>query len=171
MKCAMIMPSKMSKLIADSLPVVEHHRRAMTTDTKAEYAKRARRGMKGMALSWIDQHPFDDNKKIFAPMVDHVNPTQKLICEDMWYRCKDWILNTEFTWLVRMVVVFDGAKNQPDYYFDFTGALNGEKSKELNGKMADAYAEAHKANASFKDGHKNKGVYLQTEFLAQIVGV
>jgi hypothetical protein len=171
MKYAMVMPWKVSKLIADSLPVVETQKRAMTTDTKAEYAKRARRGMKGMALSWIDENPFDDNAKIFAPMVDHVNPTQKLICEDMWNRCKDWILNTEFTWLVRMVVVFDGAKDQPDYYFDFTGALNGDKSKELNGKMADAYDEAHKANASFKDGHKNKGVYLQTEFLAQIVGV
>jgi hypothetical protein len=91
MNYAMIMPSKVSKLIADSLPVVETQKRAMTTDTKAEYAKRARRGMKGMALSWIDENPFDDNAKIFAPMVDHVNPTQKLICEDMWYRCKDWI--------------------------------------------------------------------------------
>ena len=171
MNYAMIMPWQVAGLIIGSTPAVETQKRAMTTGTKAEYTKRARRGMKGMALSWIDANPFDDNAKIFAPIVDHVNPTQKLICEEMWHRCKDLILNTEFIWLVRMVVFFEGAKNQPDYYFDFTGALNGEKSKELNGKMAEAYAEAHKANARFKDGHKNKGVYLQTEFVAQIVGV
>jgi len=137
----------------------------------ASFQQRARRGLKGMALSWIDEDPFDNNAKIFAPMVDHANPVQKLICSDMWTQCKEWILNTEFIWVVRMVVIFEGAKNQPDYYFDFTGALNGEKSKELNEQMEIAYKAAHDANESYKDGNKNKGVYLQTEFLAQIVGV
>lgn len=154
----------------NALVKIPSKKRSNAKKKMASYQERARRGMKGMALSWIDEDPFDNTAKIFAPMVDHTNPIQKLICRDMWMQCKDWILNNEFVWVVRMVVIFEGAKNQPDYYFDYTGALNGEKSKELNAKMEEAYKDAHRSNESYKDGDKNKGVYLQTEFLAQIVG-
>jgi len=171
MKYAMVMPWKVADVLNSFVGEIKESVKAKNKETKAEYMKRARRGMLGMAISWIDLDPFDEKATIAGGEINHANPTQKLICEDMWRRCSHWIVNTEFTWQVRMVVIFDGARETPDYLFTHTGTLRGHKSDELNDAMQKAFDEAHKANASYKDGHKNKGVYLQTEFVAQIVGV
>jgi len=171
MNTAMIMPWEINEIIANSLPVVTVDKRRSSKDTIAHSIERSRRGVKGLALSWIDLDPSVDNSKIFCPDVDHVNPTQKLICRDIWARYKDWILDTEFTWLVRMVVIFEGAKNMPDFEFVYTGPIKGQKSLALTDKIIEAYRDAHKANDSYKIGHKNKGVYQQTEFTAQIIGI
>lgn len=140
----------------------------------ASYQERARRGLKGMILQWTDSDPFSENGKIFDTAVTHKNPTQRLVVRDMWYRCNDWILNTEFQYCVIMRVVFDTEKRGlkvDELEFNFTCTLRGDKSQILNDAMEAELIECIKANDSIPEGHKNKGLYVHCEFIAQIVGV
>jgi len=171
MNCAMIMPWNVGKLIAESLPSPVDKQIRYSPKVVAKNLERARRGLRGLALSWIDLNPTAKVSPIFSPKVDHSNPTQRMVCQDTWARHKDWILDSEFVWVVRMVVIFDGAKNMPEYEFRYTGQLKGSKALQLTDKIMEAYEEAHRANDSYKAGNKNKGIYSQTEFVAQIVGV
>lgn len=140
----------------------------------ASYQERARRGLKGMILKWTDSDPFSEDGVITATDVTHTNPTQRLVVRDMWARCSEWILNTEFTYCVQMRVVFEtenrGLKAD-ELEFDYTCTLRGAKSQILNDAMEAELVECIKANAAYPDGHKNKGKYLHCEFVAQIVGI
>jgi hypothetical protein len=149
-------------------------KRGSNPKMKAQYMKRARRGMMGFTIVWSDSDPFTENGRIDGGEIDHANPTQKLICRDMWKRCSQWIVSTEFTWRVIMRVVFVGAPKGDCYYdneFTYTCTLRGHKSEILNDAMEQALKEAVAGNDAYPDGHKNKGVYSACEFLAQVVGV
>ena len=140
----------------------------------ARYQKQARRGMKGFAIYWNDSNPFTEDGNISSDGVTHTNSTQRLIAREMWDRCKKWILNTEFTWEVRMVVIFDTPKRgeKPDeYIFRYTCTLRGKKSEDLNKAMKLALEKSIAGNDAYPVGHKNKGTYLHCEFVAQIVGI
>ncbi|MET0356197.1 MAG: hypothetical protein ABW044_05425 [Cellvibrio sp.] len=140
----------------------------------ASFHKRARKGMLGFSIAWADSDPFNDNGHITGGVIDHGNPTQKLICIDMWKRCSQWIVNTEFTWQVIMRVIYMGAPKgdkYDDYEFTFTCSLRGNKSEILNDAMEESLNESIKANSSYPDGDRHKGVYDRCEFLAVIVGV
>lgn len=145
-----------------------------TKQTKAAYLKRARRGMLGFTITWIDTNPFTEGGKIEGGEIDHANPIQKVICKDMWKRCSQWIVNTEFTWRVIMRVVFVGAP-KGDCWADaehiFTCTLRGEKSQILNDAMEESLKEFLAGNDSYPAGHKNKGVYSHCEFLAEVIGI
>lgn len=139
----------------------------------ASYQERARRGLKGMMLRWSDSDPFSESGKIFDTDVTHTNPTQRLIVKDMWYRCNDWILNTEFQYLVTMDVVFETEKRGDkidQFEFEFTCTLRGDKSQILNDAMEAELVESIKCNDAIPEGHKNKGIYKHCEFTATIVG-
>ena len=149
-------------------------KRGSNPKMKAQYMKRARRGMMGFTITWQDSDPFTENGTIDGGEIDHANPTQKLICRDMWQRCSQWIVSTEFTWSVIMRVIFEGAPRGDvwvDCEFNFTCSLRGKKSEILNDAMEAALIDARAGNDAYPDGHKNKGVYSRCEFLAQIVGV
>lgn len=140
----------------------------------ASYQERARRGLKGMVLRWTDSDPFSENGTITDTDVTHSNPTQRLLVRDMWARCSDWIVSTEFTYLVTMRVVFDTEKRGQKVdilEFDYTGTLRAAKSQMLNDVMEKELKSSLKSNDSLPGGHKNKGNYLYCEFIAQIVGV
>ena len=145
-----------------------------TKKTKAAYLKRARRGMLGLSLNWCDSEPFQNNGELGEWNVSHSNPTQKIICKSMWTRYKQWIVTTEFTWRVILRVVFTGAE-KGDCYADaehiFTCSLMGPKSEKLNESMMKSFNEFIAGNNSYQDGHKNKGTYSHSEFLAEIIGV
>ena len=145
-----------------------------TKKTKAAYAKRARRGMLGFTISWIDENPFSENANISNGSIDHANPIQKLICRDMWLTSADWICGTEFTWRVAMRAVFTGAP-RGDCYADaehvFTCTLLGNKSKILNDAMEESLKEFIAGNDAYPAGHKNKGKYSHCEFLAEVIGI
>lgn len=141
---------------------------------KAQYLKRARNGMLGFCITWIDTDPFSDNGEIHGGHVDHQNPTQRLICRDMWAKCAHWIVETEFTWKVLMRVVFENTQNGTkfdDYEFTYTCSLRGKKSEILNNAMEKELNNSFSGNDAYPEGHKNKGTYLHCEFLACIVGV
>ncbi len=141
---------------------------------KAQYMKRARNQMKGFCITWADSDPFSENGRIDGGDIDHANPTQKLICKDMWKRCSQWIVSTEFNWQIIMRVVFTGAANgdkYDDYDFTYTCTLRGHKSEILNDAMEKALQESIDGNNAYPEGHKNKGVYSHCEFLAQVIGV
>lgn len=140
----------------------------------ASYQERARRGLKGMILRWTDSDPFSENGTITDADVTHSNPTQRLIVRDMWARCNSWIVATEFTYCVKMNVVFETVKRGlkvDELEFNYTGTLRAAKSQMLNDVMQKELAECIKANESLPQNHKNKGKYLHCEFIAQIVGV
>lgn len=140
----------------------------------ASYQERARRGLKGMILKWTDSDPFSEDGAITATDVTHSNPTQRLVVRDMWARCSEWILNTEFMYCVQMRVVFEtdsrGLKVD-ELEFDYTCTLRGAKSQILNDAMESELIECIKSNDAYPSGHKNKGKYLHCEFVAQIVGI
>ena len=149
-------------------------KRGSNKQKMAEYQKRARRGMLGFSVSWIDADPFSEVAEIAGGEISHSNPTQKLICVDMWRKCSQWIVTTEFVWTVRMSVIFETERRGDgivECEFSYTGTLRGDKSEQLNAIMQREFDAAITANNSYPAGHKNKGVYLQTEFVAKITGV
>lgn len=140
----------------------------------AQYQKRARAGMLGFSLSWGYSDPFSENSSIYGGEIDHLNPTQKIICRDMWRRCSQWIVTQEFTWQVIMRVVYIGTEKgdkYDDYDHVFTCTLRGNKSDILNDAMEKNLSESLAGNNAFPEGHKNKGVYSHCEFLAVVIGV
>lgn len=140
----------------------------------AQYAKQARKGIKGLILKWTDTDPFRENGQIYNTDVSHTNPTQRLIVGEMWRQCQKWILHTEFTWRVTMKVVFTGTARGDkvdEFEFDYTFTLRGNKSDDLNTAMEEALRESLEGNAAFPDGHKNKGIYSHCEFTAQVIGI
>jgi hypothetical protein len=140
----------------------------------AQYIKRARRHMAGVILAWTDTDPFSEGGEIRDTDVTHKNPTQRLIARDMWDRCRDWMVTTEFTWLVTMRVIYTGtAKGDKVDTLEFrhTCSLRGNKSDELNDAMQAELKESLKGNDAFPEGHRNKGVYDRCEFVAVVVGV
>lgn len=140
----------------------------------ASYQERARRGLKGMILKWTDTDPFSEEGKIFDTDVSHENPIQRIIVKDMWYRCNEWILNTEFQYIVTMDVVFETEKrgNKIDQFeFEFTCTLRGAKSEILNDAMEAELAESIRCNDAIPEGHKNNGIYKHCFFTAKIVGI
>lgn len=141
----------------------------------AQNMKRARKGMLGFTITWADTNPFSENGEIIfnGNAADHPNPTQKLICKDMWQRCSNWILNTEFTWTVLMRVVFENTKRgdkYDDFYFTYSCTLRGNKSDILNDAMEAELKESLRLNDLLDDENKNKGIYSRCEFMAQIIG-
>lgn len=153
---------------------ITQKKRSNNSKKIAAYQKRARKSMLGFAITWRDSDPFTENGTIDGGEIDHANPTQKLICRDMWARCSQWIVESEFQWLVTMRVIFEGAPRGDvwvDCEFNFTCSLRGKKSEILNDAMEAALIDAKAGNDAYPDGHKNKGTYSHCEFLAQIVGV
>lgn len=140
---------------------------------KAQFMKRARRGMMGFTVIWSDSDPFSENGNIDGGEIDHANPTQKLICRDMWNRCSQWIVSTEFTWHVVMRVCWKDYKNVEavDCHHVYTCSLRGNKSEILNDAMEKSLKDTIAGNDNYPDGHKNKGVYSHCEFMAVVIGV
>lgn len=157
----------------NALVKIPAKKRSNSKKKMASYQERARRGLKGMILRWIDTDPFSENGEIKNPEVTHKNPTQRLIVRDMWYRCNSWILTNEFTYCVTMKVVFETEKRGlkvDEFEFNYTCTLRGAKSDTLNDAMQAELVESLRCNDAIPDGHKNKGRYLHCEFTAEIVG-
>lgn len=157
-----------------ALVAIPAKKRSNQKKKMASYQERARRGLKGMILKWIDSDPFSENGIITATDITHKNPTQRLIVRDMWARCNDWILNAEFTYCVIMRVVFETDKRGlkvDEFEFNYTCTLRGAKSEILNDAMERELQDAIRCNDSIPSAHKNKGMYLHCEFIATIAGV
>lgn len=153
---------------------IKPKKRSNSKTKLAQFQKRARAGMRGFSLSWIDTDPFSELGDIQGGQVDHANPTQKLICRDMWRRCSQWIVTQEFTWHIVMRVVYTCTKKgdkHDDIELDITCSLRGNKSDMLNDKLEAFYINSLSLNADLKAGHKNRGVYSHCEFLAVVIGV
>jgi len=147
----------------------------------AQYAKRARRGVMGLTIKWHDKEPFHDStgpETINKTEVTHANPTQRLICQDMWRRCQKWIVESEFTWLVTVDVVYAsnrGGEKRDQGEFRLTCGIRRPGDDRMNDAIEKFITESRLANyqvgESLGTDHKSYGVYLRTEFVAVIVGV
>lgn len=133
--------------------------------------------MLGFSFIWRDEDPFSESATIANAQVTHKNPTQRLICQDMWRRCSEWILTTEFTWVVFMEVVFSAPNKAnadfkvEDGEFRITAPLRKEGESRLSDAMEAFLIEVKALNDQLPDGHKNKGEYLHCNFQATIEGV
>ena len=140
----------------------------------AQFHKRARAGMRGFELHWTSTEPFVDSSDVQNVHIWHANPTQRLICADMWNRCQKWIVETEFQWLIVMKIIIETEKRGyaiTECEFQYTCSLRGPKSKTLNDAMEKEFNETIAGNNAYPVGHKNKGKYLRCEFIAKVAGV
>ncbi len=129
-----------------------------------------------MFISWRDHDPVSGNGEITRPAVGHKNPIQKLIVLDMWKRYHEWILTTEFTWLVKCNVVFETRERIKIEEIEVTYTcplrdMDSEKSTAIDDAIKQEVIAAITANNSVPDGHKNKGVFQYVDYYAQIIGV
>lgn len=152
-------------------------KRSNDKQKKAAYAKRARRGMMGFTMVWWDDDPFNENSEIRDARVTHVNPTQKLICVDMWRAAQDWILTTEFTWTVYVDAHFElnnkasADLKKEEGEFRITGPLRKPGFNGLNDAIEAWLKEVRFLNDQLPDGHKNKGKFTGCKFQSTVTGV
>jgi hypothetical protein len=145
------------------------------------YTKRARRGVLGLTLKWHDTNPLIDStdpESITQTEVWHSNPTQRLICRDMWARCQKWIVESEFTWLVSVVVVYAsnrGGEKRDEAEFRLTCGIRNPADERLSdaieGFITESRINNHLVGEQKGTDHKSYGEYLRTEFVARIVGI
>lgn len=143
----------------------------------AAYVKQARRGMMGFTIVWWDDDPFHESSVIRDSRVTHVNPTQKLICIDMWNAAQNWILTTEFTWTVYVDAHFElnnkasADLKKEEGEFRITGPLRKPGFNDLNDAIEAWLKEVRFLNDQLPDGHKNKGRFTGCNFQSTVTGV
>lgn len=149
-------------------------------NTKSAYLKRARASLKGLVLFWSDEFPLMEGyHKISETGVNHKNPTQKLICQDMWRRCQKFIVESDFTWHVSVKLIYTSTRDRMDKVdigvFRKTCAIRGRNNAELDTAIEAFIIESRLNNNLVGDDlgqdHKSFGVFQRAEFTATIVGV
>lgn len=142
--------------------------------------KKARKMVKGLQIMWSDISPESDDKNpdnIFNKSISHVNPIYRLVCNEIWDKHKDWILNHEFTWGFRVSVIYesnrDGALKIDEGNFTLTFTYHGDNT--LNQAVLDFILESIAKNDGILqehgENHKSYGRYIQTDFIAEIIGI
>jgi hypothetical protein len=75
---------------------------------KNKMLKRARAGIKGLILSWVDKDPLKDQSEVIPCGVTHRNPVYKLTAAKIFEDFGDFITNKQrFRWLIKIDVIFD----------------------------------------------------------------
>lgn len=70
--------------------------------------KRAKAGIKGLIISWIDVDPLRESSDIIPGKVTHRNPVFRLTAEQIFREFGDWIVDRQpFRWLVKIELFFD----------------------------------------------------------------
>lgn len=150
--------------------------------TMAQNLKRARAGLLGLNLSWTDTQPLvksEHGETISDFKVWHKNPTNRLICQDMWRQSQKWIVENEFTWLVIIKIFYESNRVSMDKVdigeFKCTCAIRYEGDQRMDDKIEKFIIECRLANYLVAEekgiDHKSYGVFQRAEFSATIVGI
>lgn len=124
--------------------------------------KRARAGVKGLIIYWIDKDPLSASSKVIPGNVDHRNPIYRLTARKIFQDYGDFIARKQsFRWLLTIKVVFDYDNGQRQYEereleaFSTTSVLNEYALEQIEDAM--------------RYGDKSK--YKHTEFKIECIGV
>lgn len=128
----------------------------------AKMLKRARAGVKGLIISWIDIDPLRDCSETIPGKVSHRNPVMRLTAKKVFQDYGDFITRIQnFRWLVSINVIFD---------YD-----NGRRQIET--RELEAFTTITKLNEyaleQIEDAlrHGDKSKYKHTEFTIECIGV
>ena len=127
---------------------------------------------------WRDSNPLGecDRRFISHDCVTHENKIKKLHCLKMWKHKSNFVLQTEFTWLITAEVVFETPNKMHSSHdiewgeFRLTAPFQAPGDERMNNAILEHITEAIEKNNRLADGHKNKGVYLHVNFKAMIEG-
>lgn len=151
-----------------------------TKKSVIDQAKKARQMVKGLQIMWSDLHPEKDDRdpdQIFNKRVSHVNPVYRLVCNDIWDNHKDWILGHEFTWAFRVSVIYESNRDnklkidEADFTLTFTYRENNALNESVLDFILESIAKNNAVLEEFGPDHKSYGRYIQTDFIAEIVGI
>lgn len=80
---------------------------------KPHMIKRARAGVKGLIISWVDKDPLRNSSEVIPGDVTHRNPVYRLTARKVFEDFGDWITNRmPFRWLITIKVIFDYPNGQ-----------------------------------------------------------
>jgi len=123
--------------------------------------KRARAGVKGLIIDWIDEDPLTDSSKVIPGNVSHRNPVYRLTAKKIFEDHGEFITKQQsFRWLVCINVIFDYPKN-----------------RQIETRELEAFTTISKLNEfaleqiedAMRYGDKSK--YKHTEFSIECIGV
>ena len=124
--------------------------------------KRARAGVKGLIIDWVDEDPLTDSSKVIPGNVSHRNPIYRLTARKIFEDHGEFITKQQsFRWLVTIKVVFDYDNGQRQYEereleaFATISAINEYALEQIEDAM--------------RYGDKSK--YKHTEFKIECIGV
>jgi len=124
--------------------------------------KRARAGVKGLIIDWVDEDPLTDSSKVIPGNVSHRNPIYRLTARKIFEDHGEFITKKQsFRWLVTIKVVFDYDNGQRQY-----------EERELEAfatiSVINEYA-LEQIEDAMRYGDKSK--YTHTEFKIECIGV
>ena len=124
--------------------------------------KRARAGIKGLIIDWIDIDPLTDSSRVIPGNVGHKNPVYRLTAREIFEDHGEFITQRQsFRWVVKIDVIFD---------YD-----NGQRQIET--RELEAFTTISKLNEyaleQIQDAmrHGDKTKYKHTEFTIECIGV
>lgn len=141
--------------------------------------KKAKKMVKGLQIMWSDTEPETDTRdpnQIFNKHVSHVNPVYRLVAKDIWNNHSEWILTTEFTWAFHVDVVYQSnrenklKKDSADFLLTFAYRNNRKMEDAAQDFIFESRLKNHNIFEEFGPDHKSYGRYIQTDFIAEIVG-
>lgn len=129
---------------------------------KEAMLKRARAGIKGLIISWIDEDPLTESSKVIPGKVNHRNPIYRLSARKIFEDHGEFITQHQnFRWRVNINVIFDYDNGQRQIEtreleaFTTISCLNDFALEQIEDAM--------------RHGDKNK--YKHTEFSIECIGV
>lgn len=135
----------------------------------------------GLTVKWTDKDPLlaEDESLIYSDAVTHKNHILNLTIGRIWRDHAHDILNSEFTWLVTVDIIFHainrGENKVINGEFRCSCALQKPGDTRMNDAIAEFVKEERQNNENIArylgESHKSYGKYLRTQFKAVIVGL
>lgn len=160
-------------------PVTRKKSKKSNKKVVASNLHKAKKMVKGLQIMWSDLAPEEESRtpdQIFNKHVSHVNPVYRLVCNSIWDTYKDWVLTTEFTWAFHVDVVYESnrdgklKKDSADFRLTFIYRDNHMLENAAREFIFESIAKNHNILEEFGPDHKSYGRYIQTDFIAEIVG-
>lgn len=123
---------------------------------------RAKKGIRGLIISWTDVDPLRDTSEIIPGKITHRNPVFRLTAEQIFRDFGDWITERQaFRWLITIKLIFDypnGSTQIEERELEAVSTINA-----LNDHCLEQIEDALRHGAAEH--------YRHTEFTVECVGM